>query len=270
MRRFGLLLGAVLLAGAAPQAQQLLTGSVTPNRTGLPTVTPAHVACTDVPTTASAEPALRILSGQAPDLHEHFAAGEIVVLNGNTGTGIAVGQQYYARRAMRGAAREPISAEYPGAIRTAGWVTVTAVDERFALARVDFACDAVMTGDYLEPFQPPTMADPTGPDGPPDFDRPIWVLFGKDRTEQFGAGDILSIQGGTGQGLAPGTRVAFYRDRRLVRWRYAHDLIELVPLVHIGEGHVVALSGDSARVLVTKAIDAVKDGDLAYIRTSRP
>ncbi len=269
MRRFGLLLGAVLLASAAPQAQ-LLTGSVVPNRTGLPTVTPAHVACTDVPTVAGPDATLRILAGQAPDLHEHFSSGEIVVLNGNTTTGVAVGQQYYIRRAMRGADREPISEQYPGAIRTAGWLRVTAVDERFALARVEFACDAAMTDDYLEPFVAPTMAEATGPDGPPDFDRPIWVIFGKDRTEQFGAGDLLSIQGSTAQGLAPGTRVAFYRDRRLVRWRFAHDLIELVPLVHIGEGHVVALSDDSARVLVTKSIDAVKGGDLAYIRTSRP
>jgi hypothetical protein len=269
MRRFGLLVGAVLLAGAAPEAQ-LLTGSMVPMKTGLPTVTPAHVACTDVPVVSAPVRELRILGGQVPELRELFGTGEVVVLNGTTATGVAVGQRYYVRRVEQGRDREPISAEYPGAIRTAGWLTVTAVDERFALGHIDFACDGFRSGDYLEPFEPPTMAEATGPDGPPDFDRPIFVVFGKDRQEQAGAGDLMSIEHGAAQGVGPGTRVAFYRDRRLARWRFAYQTIPLVPLVHIGDGHVVAASETSARVLVTRAIDSVKSGDLAYIRGAKP
>lgn len=223
--------------------------------TGLPTVTPAMVACTDVPTSTEPRPSLRVLAGQAPDLHEEFAAGEVVVLTATSADGLSAGQRFFVRRAEPVRYRETISSDTPGAIHTVGWATVIAGDEHSVLARIDYACDAVRIGDYLEPFAAPTMAEASGPDGMPTFENPARVVIGRDRREQFGAGDIFSVSRGTAEGLTAGTRVVFYRDRA-----------NGSPLVWIGDGHVIAAESDSARVLVTRAIGAVRSGDLVTVR----
>jgi hypothetical protein len=62
------------------------------------------------------------------------------------------GQRFYARRLLPPRNGAPLSATDLGAVQTAGWLTVVAADEHSALARVDYACDAIRAGDYLEPF----------------------------------------------------------------------------------------------------------------------
>lgn len=261
MRRFGLLVAALVVTGGAAEAQSLAT--VTSKGFGVPTVTPALVECTDVPTTSEPVSALRLLAGHSPDRHESFSAGEEVVL---TVSGLTPGHQYFIRRAQRGRDGQPISDRSPGAIQTAGWLTISASDENFSLARIDYACDAPRIGDYLEPYQPRSVPDAVTDNGAPDFAKPIWVLFGKDRREEFGVGDVLSMEAGAASGLAEGTRIAFYRDRRYDRWRSHGDLMPLVPLVYVGDGHVVQVLPNTAKVLLTRSNDVITKGDLAYVR----
>lgn len=256
MRTFGsLVASATLVASAAANAQSL--AGLTSRGFGIPTVTAAHAACTDVPTSTEPVVSLRILAGHSPDLHEQFAAGEIVVLTHTTTDGIAPGQQYYIRRLQRSIDGRPPSADELGAIHTAGWLTVMAADEHSSLARIDYACDAARTGDFLEPFTEPTMARASGPEGGLRFDDPARVLFGKDRREAFAAGEIFSMDRGTAQGIAAGTRMVVFRDRQ-----------NGGPLVEIGEGHVVTADANSARVLVTRSRDAVKAGDFVMSRSA--
>lgn len=257
MRSSGLLIvAAVLVGGTGAEAQSL--ADLTIRGFGLPTVTPAIVACTDVPASAVPASTLRILAAQSPDLHEQFAAGETVVLTATQADGLSSGQRFFIRRVERRRDGEPITELTPGAIRTAGWLTVVSADAHSALARIDYVCDAARAGDYLEPFAEPTLARASGPDGPPRFDDPARVLIGKDRREEFGAGDIFSISRGTAQGVTAGARVVLYRDR-----------LNGGPLVELGEGHVVAVDNDTARVLITRSSDGVRSGDLVTTRVSK-
>lgn len=249
MRRlFALVFG--LLAGTASAGAQSLA-ELTSRGTSLPLVTPAYVACTDQPVVGNPSTPLRVLSGQAADPHQAFAAGEVVVLSGRTGQKLEPGQRFMVRRVQPGRQMLPAMRDAPSAVRTAGWLTVVASDEHFALARIDFACDAILAGDYLDTFVEPTAALASAASGPPRFEQLATVVFGVDRRENFGAGDIFSIDQGTADGVQAGTRVTIFRDRRIG-----------TPLVEVGEGHVVDVAPRSARVVVTRARDAIRRGDL--------
>ena len=128
---------------------------------------------------------------------------------------------------------------------------MVAADERLALARIDYACTGIESGDYLEtctelPVLPATLAA-AGRTNFADLGR---VLFGVDRRESFGAGDLLSIDRGRAQGVIAGTRVAFYRDRA-----------NGTPLVELGMGIVIDVAADSSKVVVERSSGEVRSGD---------
>jgi hypothetical protein len=219
------------------------------------TLVPAIVACTDLPTATVPMPALRILSPHAGDLRAGSSRNDVVVLNAGTPQGLAVGQRYFTRRVNGSISREMISAADRGAIRTTGWLTVVAADDRFALARIDYACVMVEAGDYLEPYVEPAVPSTPLADGPPNFGDMSRVLFGVDRHEAFGAGDLLSIDRGQSQGITLGTRVAFYRDRLIG-----------TPLYELGAGVVIEVSAETSKVAVERAAPEIKAGDYVAVR----
>ena len=80
-------------------------------------------------------------------------------------------------------------------------------------------------------------------------------MQGTDRNEMFGAGDFISIDRGSAQGLTAGTRVAFYRDRR-----------NGTPLVELGRGIVLEVSATTAKVILEGARFVVRSEDYWGIR----
>ncbi|MEW6321546.1 MAG: hypothetical protein AB1635_10705 [Acidobacteriota bacterium] len=238
----------VLLATAPAGAQAPSAGPYTHA-----TVVPAFVACTDVPLHAAPTPTLHIQAAHAPDGRSLYGPGESVVLSGDLST-LEPGQRFFVRRAHANLDRRPISRQAPGALRTAGWLTVTAVDAAHALARIDYACDSIEEGDFLEPLALPVLPQPIE-GGQPHYDDMAAVMFGVDRREAFGGGDLLNIDRGQDAGLAPGMRVIFVRDRK-----------NGTPLVELGDGVVLDVAAATARVVVSRARDAIYAGDLVAVR----
>lgn len=258
MRISGLSLGLWLLVAAPLAAQPPLITLVPPPAPifGPKTVLPAHVACMDLLVSAHQTPPLHIVAPHSGDSHELSSRDSIVVLNGGTPQGFAAGQRFYVRRLLPPRNGKPVSATDLGAVHTAGWLTVVAADEHSALARVDYACDAVRAGDYLEAFVEAALpADVEDPSVKPDFSNLGRVLQGVNRHEVFGAGDFLSIDRGAAYGITPGSRVAFYRDRN-----------DGTPLVDIGTGIVMEVSADTAKVVVDRARYEVVMGDYVALR----
>jgi hypothetical protein len=270
MRIFGFVVSGVLVAASSAFGQvssvQVIESPATNQNFGPRTLSAAIVACTDLPTATVPTPSLRVLAAQVGDHHTAYGPGEIVVLNGGTPQGLLVGNRYFTRRLQLGPEAAPPSAATPGAVRTSGWITVVAADQGFALARVDYACDSVVAGDYLVPYAEPALPASVAADGPPKFidwnaEKYQWesvdlgrVLFGVDRREAFGAGDLANIDRGTSKGVGIGTRVAFYRDR-----------VNGTPLVETGTGVVVETTADTAKVVLTRAREAVVRGDYVVI-----
>lgn len=257
MRTAGLLVGVFVTVAASAAAQTSPDTAAAPPGPiyGGKALLAAHIACTDLPAAVIAVPPLRILAPHAGDLREGVSPNQLVVLNGGTPQGFSIGQRYFTRRFAAPIDHAPVSAAAPAAMRTTGWLTVVAADERFALARIDHACVTVESGDYLEPYVEPAVPAAPAADGSPNFGDMARVLFGRDQHEAFGQGDLLSIDRGGSKGVTVGTRVSFYRDRRLG-----------TPLFELGTGIVVEVSPESAKVVVERAYPEIAGGDYVAIR----
>jgi hypothetical protein len=251
MTRISLVLVFLTIASASASGQSSTLVASGPARTlGPRTVMPMQVACTDRPTTSLPAVTLWVVAPHAADAHAVAIKTELVVINGGTLQGLLAGQQYFTRRLQPPVGGEPMTPATPGSIRTTGWLTVVAADERTALARVDYACTAIESGDYLEAYMPPVLPDTLGAAGRTNFSDLARVLFGVDRRESFGAGDLLSIDRGSARGVAAGMRVAFYRDRA-----------NGTPLVEIGAGIVIDASRESSKLVVERSSGEVRRGD---------
>ena len=254
MRISGLIFSLLLATPAA--AQPLITLAPPPSPIyGPRTVTPAHLVCTDVPVAAHQAPPLHIVAPHASDEREMSFRDSVVVLNGGTPQGLMPGQRFFARRLIGPRAGETLPGNLVGSVHTAGWLTVIAADENSSLARVDYACDAVMSGDYLEPYADTTLPAVSQASDRTDFSRLGRVLVGTDRNEMAGGGDFISIDGGSARGLAAGNRVAFYRDRG-----------NGTPLVELGTGIVMEVAADTAKVIMDRTHFVVRTDDFWGVR----
>lgn len=180
-----------------------------------------------------------------------FAAGDELLIDGGADTGLSVGQNLVVRR------------RYPTALRygrnrslvvmgehSSGLLQIVSVEAQVATAVVVYACDEMMRGDYLAPFEPEPVRRPD-PAGRPAFDKAARILFA-DAGQPLGVtGRMMVIDRGATQDLRPGQRVTLFRRSRFSDAR---------PIV-IGEAVVVSVKTHSATIRVEQATDAVFFGD---------
>src|SRR5207247_1064608 len=130
-----------------------------------------------------------------------------------------------------------------------------------AIASVEHACGGIIEHDYLVPYVAPVIppgADRDEPTGEPDFTALGRVLIGDENRQATGAGDFVLIDRGAAQGVAPGTRLALYRDVRTPG----------MPLANVGEAVVINVGPVISLARITRARDAVLSGDYVAIRKS--
>jgi hypothetical protein len=213
------------------------------------------IACAP-PVVATFPPAdaLRILGSQASEPHDLNGNGDLLILNGGTARGLAVGQQFFVRgehAALRG--------ERVRSVNTQGWIAIASVNETTAIASVQNSCGPIMAGDFLEPFvapEPPSNAERVDTSGELDFSAPARVLYGVDGHERVAAGDFVLIDRGADQGVTVGRRFAFYRDPSSPG----------LPLVAIGEAVVVSVGPAMSLVRVNEAKTEVQQSDYVVPR----
>ncbi|MCC7043816.1 MAG: carboxypeptidase regulatory-like domain-containing protein [Acidobacteria bacterium] len=176
-----------------------------------------------------------------------LAAGDEVVIDGGSGTGLAVGQNFVVRRRYQVQQLQPARAPHRLVIgeHSSGVVQIVSVEERVASAVVVYACDAMMPGDYLSVFEPEPIRPPE-PFGVPVFDQGVRILFGG-ATEMVGvARRLMVIDRGRMNGVRPGQRFTLFR----------RTVFDKTPTI-VGYAVVVAVRADSATIRVEHARDAV-------------
>ena len=225
--------------------------------TGPLTLNAEIVTCTDLPILTKPIPRLTVRGRQDTDNRFAMATGDTVVIARQADDGLAVGQRYVASRLNRDEQYFPRPGEGYGGLRVTGFITVTAINEWNALANVDFACDAIQPGDYLETFVDTSLPSSAAAMLFPDFSDRGAILFGADNRALFGQGDILSIDRGTAQGVTVGARYAVYRDKHMG---------DGTPLIHLGELVVMSTSETTSKVVVTKASGGILSGDTVVPR----
>jgi hypothetical protein len=253
VRRAALVLTAALAVPAIAGAQEDAHGPW-----GHLPVFPSTLACADLPVFGAGVPdAPRIIAAQDgnAELRTVFADPDVLTLDRGTSAGVQVGQQFFVRRLMKGPTRSDISPRFPGFIHTVAWISVSAADERFALATVTRACDILRAGDYLEPFTMPALPTAFAPSGTPNWPDMAKILYGRDGRASMANGDLFSIDRGSNKGLTAGMRMVFYRDIRSGG-----------PLVELGEGIAVAVTPEVATVVATSVKDTLRTGDWVAIR----
>src|SRR3954468_15988140 len=119
--------------------------------TGPRTLTPLMVMCTDLPAAAKPTPHMFIAGPVATD-GRSAASGGMVVIKRTPDDGLAIGNRYVAQRIHGELKAFPRPGEGYGDLRITGVVGIRALDDINALAEVEFACDSVESGDFLEPF----------------------------------------------------------------------------------------------------------------------
>jgi hypothetical protein len=212
------------------------------------------VACAPPPRlTAEPDQAPHIIGAQDPSPRTVFGGSDLLVIDGGTEAGLQLGQTFFVRRANAFGMYRYRPAQGRGA-KTLGWVHVVAVNESTAIAQIDHTCGDLLAGDYLEPFVAPVLppgAEATDVTGEPDFGNLGHIVNGVEDRTTFGGGDFALIDRGSEQGVIPGQRFAIYRDLRRGG----------LPLVSVGEAIVISTGGSAALARITRARDAVFEGD---------
>ncbi len=224
------------------------------------------VTCAPPPMTTLADASmLHVIGSQDTVPRTLFDQRDLLLIDGGTAKGVQLGQEYFVRRAAA-------TGVYGGGlirrtVHTAGWIKVVAVNQTTAIATVERACDYLRAGDYLEPFEvPPVPAEASHVDrsGEPDFASLGRVLVGQDEHLTAGVGDFVMIDRGADQSLAPGARLAIYRDVQMIKG--AGPAPAQLPLTAIGEGVVISMSPTMSVVRIVSARDAVRTGDFVAPR----
>lgn len=247
--RIQIFAAAVLLATVPASAQSPV------DVTGPRTLTPLMVACTDLPVVAKPEPRLLIKGRHGIDPAGLLATGHVVVIGRTPDDGLAEGQRYAVRRLQTDLRSAPRDGAGFGAVRTSGFVTITALDAVNALASVDKACAEILPGDYLDSYTAPVLPVAASAMAPPDFSDRGRVLEGTDRRAVFATGEMLSVDRGTVHGVAAGQRFAIYRDRR-----------DGLPLIYLADAVAMESGELTSKLVVVTAVDVVTVDDVAVPR----
>jgi hypothetical protein len=215
------------------------------------------VACAPPPAIAGAHPdARQVIGAQDTAARTLFDARDLLVVDGGTAAGLQLDQQFFVRRNV------PFGTAFGTqalGTRTLGWIRIVAVNESTAVARVDHLCDGISVHDYLEPFALPILPPDLDRDdarGEPDFSSLGRFVAGESDRATAGAGDFMLIDWGANQGIAPGARLAIYRDVQQ----------NALPLASVGEAVVVSVGPMLSLTRITRARDAVRTGDYVALR----
>jgi len=198
---------------------------------------------------------LRVTGGQSIEVRASAAPGELITINAGRANGMQVGQEFFVRRVLKDR-DQVVSRATPGTVQTAGWIRLYAIDEEMSLATIVHACDAVLVGDYLEPFALPVVVPRGEKKGKPERDNYGRVLPGKDRRRTYATGDFIVIDRGRDHGIAPGSQFVIYHDKK----EAGNFLYE------VGEAVAVEVRDNSATLNVTLSRTAVSADDYVSMR----
>ena len=133
---------------------------------------------------------------------------------------------------------------------SSGLLQIVLVESQSAVAAVVYACDEMMTGDYLVPFEP-APGGAAAPAQGPIVDQPSKVLLA-DAGQLLGiARRKVVIDSGARQGVQTGQRFTLLRSSRSG---------DNKPTV-VGEAVVVAVRRNSATIRIEWATDVIYLGD---------
>ena len=191
-----------------------------------------------------------------------FADRDILYLNKGSNAGIKAGDVLMMHHGSY-TVKHPESGRNLGhKIEPTGWVRVLLVQENSSTAVVERACIDMHMGDFAKPFEKasvplilrrPPVTRLTPPSGKADG---LVVDISED-SMIAGAGQLISVNLGTADGLAPGTILTIYKI-----------MYPSVPTsrVVLGEAAVVLVRENTATARLLNSSDHIMNGDRAEVQ----
>jgi hypothetical protein len=191
-----------------------------------------------------------------------LAERDIVYLSKGSNAGVKPGDLYTMHHVAY-PLRHPVSGKKIGTkVETTGWAKVLVVTENSACAIVEQACADIHAGDYLKPFEkvnvPMTVRRvPTDCCNPPNGKVTRYVVDLQDDATIAGTGQLVTIDAGTDDGVAPGSIFSVYRV-----------MYPSVPTPRnvVGEATVVSVRGRTSTAKVTYSRNEIVVGDQVELR----
>jgi hypothetical protein len=187
-----------------------------------------------------------------------YGPGDAVIINAGTTQGVQRGQQFFVRRPVTDPVDTPpkIGAIY--GVHTAGWVTIVDAKDSMAVATVTHACDAVLEGDYLEPYLDPIIPSPAL-DGAPDYQHPARIVLADERMQSGYPGLVMLMNRGSDDSVRAGQAATIYRE----------TLNGQGPIIDVGRATVLSVTPQTSLVRIESSREAVYLGDLVAIHRIR-
>jgi LysM repeat protein len=187
---------------------------------------------------------------------------DIVYLNKGSNAGVRAGDLYTLHHAAY-TVRHPVSGRKIGTkVEITGWVKVILVQEDTACAVIEQSCLDIHAGDYLRPFEKVNVPmvvrrAPAECCEPPNGKITRHVVDLQENTNVAGTGNLVMIDAGAEDGIAPGNEFSVYRI-----------LYPSVPSPRdaVGMATVVAVRERTATAKLTYARKEVVVGDEVELR----
>jgi hypothetical protein len=197
--------------------------------------------------------------GQAETVKRDLTVGDIVYLDGGRIGGLSPGLVFYVVEAG-GLVRSPASEEVVGRFYGyQGRVRVLSVQEETAIAEIVHACAAIHVDDLLKPFVPEPvplgrrsgLRPPNDPVASEVLEGAPIIVKSKDDQISLGEDNVVFIDRGVQDGVAPGDVYTIYRKNR-----------EGFPPVVLGELAVLSVHDRSAVGKILESRYTIYVGDL--------
>jgi hypothetical protein len=191
-----------------------------------------------------------------------LATNDILYLNKGSNAGIKAGDAYSFHHESY-PVKHPRSGRTVGTkVETTGWGHVVLVEENSASVLVDAACADIHPGDYVTPADKPAVpviARHATPDRltPHSGKTHGYVVDIADDSMVAGTGQMLSLDLGSADGLAPGNSLVVYRT-----------MYPSVPTPRnvLGEVTIVSIKEHTATAKIINSNDAIMNGDEVELR----
>jgi len=248
-------------AGAAGVAGQVIARPGAGEQL-IPAIEEMALQCAHYIVSDSEDDNLYILGSEAGATKVAYAERDIVYLSKGSNSGVKAGDVYTAHHPSYDVKHPQTGRTIGHKVETTGWLRVILVQENSSTAVIERSCQDSHAGDYLTPFEKasvPLIVRRPPPDRltPPSGKIEGAIVDIGDDSMIAGQGQLVSINLGTANGIAPGNMLTVFKI-----------MYPSVPTARnvVGELAVVSVRDRTATAVVTYSGDAIMSGDRVELR----
>lgn len=210
---------------------------------------------------ADARPQLTIKSAEQIEYESTYSTNDIVYLSGGEQEGVKAGQEYFVVLPVRKLRHPATNAVLGTVIRYLGRARVLCTQDHTATAEILESCDAIPIGAWFKPFDPipipMTVLTPPVERCDPASTRPRgYIVYSRDDDVSFGAGEVVIIDLGEADQLAPGSQAIIYRD----------NPVPGTPRLLLGEMAVLTTGSHWATAKIIRSSNPMHVGDRVELK----